>query len=160
MIKITGIIILSVGISMYGSILSLTVKERHIIICELLSLIKAIKNGIKYGSVPLEKIYNSTALPNLEKYGFLNAIKDGTLPCSAVNTHLQMLSHEDRDNLCEFFQQIGKSSSTDAEITLCDRYIILFEQREKDSLKENLEKSVLYKKLGIVAALVAAIIFL
>ena len=74
MIKIIGILILSSSISVYGTLCSSALKEAIRLRYEIIQLLKSIQNGIRYGSVPIDRIINDRKFPLIEKSNFYDLL--------------------------------------------------------------------------------------
>lgn len=160
MLKYIGILILSLSVSAYGALLSKNLCDTHELRKEICSLIKNIEHGIRYGSKPTAEIISACKLKNLEKSGFITALLSGENEGAVIQSHLKMLTDEEKERLTSFFTNLGKSSYRESELDFCREYLEYFENFEKVSEKEVKEKSLLYKKIGIICGILTAIIFL
>lgn len=162
MIKYVGIILVSGALSMYGSLIANKVlntgKQRRAII----ELLYCIKNGVAFGKVPLENIFASFESPILEKCGFLVLLKSKYPDAlvKACNCENLCLPHDEKNLLCSFASECGKSAFYENEALLCQRYIEIFEQKEKALHTEETNKAHLYSRLGILLGLVLALMLI
>ena len=160
MIKYAGIIAISCAISIFGAVKASDIKQRSEIRREILRFLSHIESEIKYGASPLSEIYFSFKSDLFDKCGFTNALKQGCLYSELIYNTLSDLSSEEKSKLSEFFSKIGTSYSRDEEISLCRYYISVFESFYETNEKSDKAKAVLYKKLGIICALLTAIILI
>ena len=160
MFKYIGILLISVSVSAYGTVMSKNIKKATAVRQEICQLLKEIENGIRYGSRPVIETVRSINLPLLSASGFITALSDENLPQNAVNSYLGMISQQEKEKLYEFFSKLGKSTYKEKELTLCSSCIVFFENILKQSLKESASKELLYKKIGIIGGILAAIILI
>lgn len=162
MIKYIGIILISGASSMYGSLLANKIlntgKQRRAII----ELLYAIKNGISFGNVPLESIFESFENPVLSKCGFLSLLKSKhpdalvrASKCKNLN-----LPNDEKNLLITFACECGKSPFYENEALLCQRYIEIFEQKDKTVCIEEKNKANLYSRLGLLCGIVFALMLI
>lgn len=160
MIKYIGIFILSCSISLYGAVLSNILKEKHAIKKEITILLKKIERSILYNSKSCIDTVRQCNLPMLEKSGFCKNFSGCDDANIVINTHLSILDAEDRNMLCEFFSKLGKSSFCEYELKNLKYCLDYFEKSLADSEKNVNTKVILYKKIGLLAGILAAIIFI
>ena len=159
MIKYAGIIVISCAISLFGAIKASEVNQKTKLRAEILRLICHIEAGIKYGSFHLSEIFGSFKSDLLEKNGFMTEIRSGcTDTGKIIESTLSALSTEEKTKLSQFFSQLGKSYCREEEISLCKYYISSLKSIYEANEKKDKAKAVLYKKLGIICALLTAII--
>lgn len=159
-IKYLGILAISCAISVFGAIKASEIKHKSEARKEILHFLMHVETGIKYGSSSLAEIYDSFKSDLLDKCGFTNIIRQGPPYTFSVEGSFSELSKEENSYLSEFFTKIGKSYSREEEIKLCRYYISVFELFYEESKKNDKSKAVLYRKLGIICALLAAIILI
>ena len=126
---------------------------------EFLDFMRQVENGIKYGGMSLEKIFGSYSSPLLDKKGFTAALRLGNHP-GIVSSTLPMLSENEKTMAEDFLSSLGKSRYRERETELCSGFIALFSEKAKAFQKEDETKILLYKKLGLLAALLTAVIFI
>lgn len=160
MLKYIGIFILSLSVSAYGAVLSKQMKDTHELRSEITTLLRNIEHGIKYGSKPLSDILAECNLQRLGKSGFIYSLISEQNIKEAIDASLNGLTKEEKHKLYNFFTSIGKSTNSERELVLCRSYIEDFEAFEKKSLQEISTKATLYKKIGIICGIMAAIIFI
>ena len=59
-----------------------------------------------------------------------------------------------------FFSDFGKYKDCESQVKMCRYFIKEFERAGQDSEKEQRNRILLYRKLGIIVALATAVIFL
>ena len=160
MIKIIGILILSSSISVYGTLCSSALKEAIRLRYEIIQLLNSIQNGIRYGSVPIDRIINDRKFPLIEKSNFYDLYNSGGNMQDIIGECFKSLSKEDKDMLLSFFTTIGKTAYSEKEINLCFYYVDYFEKTQAEREKDTASKVLLYKKIGIVSGILCAIIFI
>lgn len=126
---------------------------------EFSDFIRYIESSIKYGGISLERIYSSYSSPLLDKYGFTVALRKGYTEDLVKNT-LFLLSESERTKADEFLRSLGKSRYREKETEHCVCFCAMFEDKAKKLRKEDETKILLYKKLGLIAALMTAVIFI
>lgn len=159
MLKYIGIFLISVSVSAYGAVLSRQLKDALAIRKEITVLLKSIEHGIKYGSKPISEILSGCTLHNLRKCGFIDALADNSIEF-ATETYLGILTQDERKKICDFFNNLGRSSYREKELEYCKGFIEYFENCERSSEKEVAAKAVLYSKIGIICGILAAIILI
>ena len=160
MIKYIGIFILSCSISVYGVILSNSLKEKLALKKEITFLLRNIERNIIYKSKSCIETVRQCGLPLLEKSGFCKSFSGCDSAVTTTNTHLSALDDEDRKMLCEFFSRLGKSSLGEYELQNLRYYLDYFEKSLTESEKNINTKIMLYKKIGLLAGILAAIILI
>lgn len=160
MLKYIGIAILSSSVSVYGAILAKQLKDTHALRSEVVELLKSIELGIKYGSKPIRDILVECNLTNIKKSGLITSLISGQSARDAIENSLKALTTTEKNKLCEFFESIGKSTYSENELIICRSYIEFFENSIKMSGREISLKAMLYKKIGIICGILAAIIFI
>ena len=126
---------------------------------EFSDFIKHVESCIRYGGTSLERIYCSYSSPLLDKYGFTMGLRNGYTKDLVKNT-LFLLSESEQAKADEFLKSLGKSRYREKETELCSYFCNMFEDMAKKLLKEDETKILLYKKLGLIAALMTAVIFI
>lgn len=159
-IKYAGIILVSGGISMIGYHKAFKIKENITTRKALFELVLYIKNCIEEASIPLAHIYSSFENKHLEKVGFTAFIKNNST--SSFEGALETIKYSLSDNMMKIYlslaKELGKSRSAKNETELLSRYIKLIEKEEEKLIKDDDTKIQLYRKLGILTGLLAALI--
>lgn len=160
MMKYTGIILLSGAISMYGAHLSNKVKEETAVRKALYDLLIHIKCCMENGALPLDKIYKSFDSKVLEKTGFLQKLKSGKSDSFyfALTESSIRISEEIRELYLQIAQAVGKSRFRTEETEQLSRYMSLIQMREAPIMKKDEARQELYKKLGVLCGLLAALL--
>ena len=160
MIKYIGIILLSSSVCSYGFLMSKKLKQDHNVRNELTNLLRSIEHGIRYGSKPINQILSECNLPYLKKCGFITCLLSGCDIRENTKSHLGMLTDEEKQRVTEFFSLLGRTGNSESELIFCKGYIEYFENFEKISQEQVKSKSLLYRKIGIIFGILAAIIFI
>lgn len=162
MLKLTGIILISGAISMYGAYLSGNVKKSRAFRKGLAELLIHIKNGIDNGGIPLTEIYASFSCKALEKCEFLSVLKDGK--SESFSRALKKCEIKLAPEVSEIYErlskELGKSSSGKSESEKLARAIALAEKEEKKLDAEDSSKIELYSKLGVLCGILAALLLI
>ena len=162
MLKLTGIILISGAISMYGAYLSGNVKKSRAFRKGLAELLIHIKNGIDNGGIPLAEIYASFSCKALERCGFLAVLKDGK--SESFSRALKGCEIKLAPEVSEIYERLskdlGKSSSGKSESEKLARAIAIAEKEEKKLDAEDLSKIELYSKLGVLCGILAALLLI
>lgn len=162
MLKYIGLILLSGGIGMYGAYLSSRLKKCGKQRKSIIELMYAIKNGVEYGGIPLDEVFNSFESDVLFSCGFMNMLRSKAPDClyNAFMCEGLLLCEREKKLCLEFAKKCGKSGFSDSEAKLCSRYISLLEALDKESSEKEKSKSLLYTRLGILCGLFAALILI
>ena len=160
MIKYIGIIIFCSAVSAYGAYLSHGISHALKIREELLSFIKHIENSIRYTNAPLYSIYASFTSNLLEKCGFTQVLKKESISEKDIDESLYMLSDDEKSLIYEMLQNLGKSHYTEKELSLISGCKAAFEEKSSRRQNDDKVRVLLYKKLGLIAALISAIILI
>ena len=160
MLKYIGIFILASSLSVYGTVLSESLKESNLLRKEVIQLLNSIERSIRYKGASYVVIIRECSLPFLRKSGFCEGILNYENAERTINTTLSVLSEEDRRMLCEFFSNLGKSPYSEQVLKLCSYYIDYFEKTQADVDKNLNTRVLLYKKIGLIAGILTAIIFI
>ncbi len=159
-IKIIGLCLLSSGITVFGinksAQLNMAVKKRKAVE----ELLFAIENGIRYGSIEKKRIYRSFENDILNECGFLEQLKNGKDEKECITLYLTELDKADQNALISFFESFGKSSSAEKEFNLCKSFIEEYKRIGTEKEKALISKSILYKKLGLICALMSVILLI
>lgn len=159
-IKYIGLLLICISASAYGAKMSEAVKLSYKTKVEITEFLKAIERGIKYGGVPIQNILKGYTSPMLEKCGLLNSLRHGETKKEKFEEQLSVLGASDKAKLYEFISHIGKSTNSGKELIICRECINYFENSVCYSEKDAREKSVLFRKLGVVSGILIVIILI
>lgn len=160
MLKYAGIFAIASAIAAFGAIKASSIKQKSEIRKEIIRFISHIESCINFGTAPLCDIYCSFNSELFEKCGFKKLIASGFINQASIKNALSELSKDEIYTLSEFFSNIGTSFSRQEEIRLCKYYLSAFETFYEENIKTDNSKASLYKKLGIICALMTAIILI
>lgn len=162
MIKIIGIVFVTISLSVAGYLKAISIKEDIAVRKSLYELILLIKNRISTGGISLFDIYKDFSSEVLTKHGFtqkLTSKESNSLLYSLSTTDLR-LPEEYKKLMCDFAADLGKSPYIKSELEQLDRYIYSVEKMNDELLKKDSARLILYKKLGLLGGLLAGIILL
>jgi len=162
MIRILGIVVFSVSVSLCGFLMSHSLSSKARKRREFIELIYAIKNGIQYGKLSLREIFSSFSGNELKKCGFLKAL------CENENASIEEvltdfptgLTDKENELIFAFAKECGKSTFSEEEIKNCERYVLLLEALDKQLSSEENTKKLVYGKLGILAGILSCILLM
>ena len=162
MLKIIGILLVSGAISLHGAHLSVLRRQNAALRAELLELLVRIKNGIENGGLPLTDIYAGFNGKITEKRGFCRILKSGVPDAFArAFEEVRASLPEDCAKLYTALSvTLGKSGFRKAECEALTRAIADITVLEKKYAAQDEAKCVLYRKLGVLCGLLAALILL
>ena len=162
MLKIIGILLVSGAISLYGAHLSVLRRQNAALRAELLELLVRIKNGIENGGLPLADIYAGFNGGITEKRGFCRVLKSGVPDAfaRALDEVRAFLPEEYIKIYTALSETLGKSGFRKAECEALTRAIADITVLEKKYAAQDEAKCVLYRKLGVLCGLLAALILL
>lgn len=162
MVKYIGILLVSGAISLYGAHLAAVRTEKAKMRGELLELLARIKNGIDNGALPLADIYAGFHGETLEKRGFCTVLKSGVPDAfsKALAGVKKDLPEECAANYAALAAVLGKSGCCKTESAQIARYSGILTALEARYAKDDAAKCVLYRKLGALCGLFAALILL
>ena len=151
---------ISVAISLFGAHLSGKVQEEIALRKALYEFLVYTKCCIENGNLPLPEIYSSFKNEIFEKHGITDNLKKSQTNAikNALDNCPVKLDPAIKSLYFKLSESIGKSHFRVAESETLARYISLVEIEEKKLLKNDLAKKELYKKLGILCGLMAALI--
>ena len=162
MLKLAGIILVSAAISFAGFHKALKIKDGIRTRRALLEFVLYVKRNIEASSSELSEIYKSYHDEALQKTGFLQILtsQDGnTLEYALKDSALQL-----PDSLSEIYlnlsRTLGKSRSAKTETENLARYICAIEAEEAKLIKNDETKLMLYRKLGLLSGILAALILI
>ncbi len=159
MLKITGIILLSSAISACGAYMSSKITQKRNFRKSLFELLIYVKVCIDNGALPLDRIYENFYDVRAEKNGFLRALRQSGLECALISVKDE-LPDEIYELYLSFAQSLGKSLYTSSESALCARYTELIKEKEKNYEQKEAVKQLLFKRLGILCGLLAALLLI
>ncbi len=157
--KTLGIFILFISVLSYGLSISYKTKTEIAQLKEFLSLMKYIKNQIKYFNKPLCEIYCEYALKSSYLSDFLNNLNNFDWKNAFDNTDGIFISKNAKEILVEFGNKLGKNDC-DGQIEICDYYITIFEKEVQNASDNYPKKSKLCISLSIYAGLLLIIILM
>ncbi len=162
MLKYIGILLVSGAISLYGAHLSVLRRQNAALRAELLELLVRIKNGIENGGLPLADIYARFNGGITEKRGFCRVLKSGVPDAfaRALDEVRAFLPEEYIKIYTALAENLGKSGFRKAECEALTRAIADLSALEKKYAAKDDAKCVLYRKLGVLCGLLAALILL
>ena len=162
MLKIIGILLVSGAISLYGAHLSAVRRQNATLRAELLELLVRIKNGIENGGLPLADIYAGFNGKITEKRGFCRVLKSGVPDAfaRALDEVRAFLPEEYIKIYTALAENLGKSGFRKTECEALTRAIADITVLEKKYAAQDEAKCVLYRKLGVLCGLLAALILL
>lgn len=162
LLKYAGIALVFCGTTVSGYMRAKKIKEQIMIRKALYSLSIHIKSGISRDGLTLKDIYSSFYSPVLEKTGFLYVLKSNRENplYDALEIIRTSLPEELYEIYAEFSQNLGKSRSGECEVQLISRFIDATEKREEKYMKKDETEIQLCKKLGVLAGVLAAIVFI
>ncbi len=162
MLKLFGILLVSSAITLYGLCrakdLERQKKNRH----ALAALMLHLQNGISHGGLPQETLYASFHNEQLEKEGFCAILRNGepgALTQALEQTKLG-LSDNMRTHYLELAEGLGKSGFRAVESERLARFLGEIAVENEKSDKEDAARQMLYKRLGLLGALLAALLLL
>ena len=162
MLKTIGIILVSCAISLYGAHLSGKMRRDAQRREGLYELLAHIKTCIDNGAPPLQDIFSSFRNEPLRACGFLETLQSGepgAFPAALQHPELHLPPETAR--LYEAFaESLGKSGFRQTESELVARYMALIRPEEEKCKKAEEVRRVLYRKLGLLCGLLAALIFI
>lgn len=155
MLRYAGIALFSGGICLLGITKSAYFKEQILIRKEILRLLCSIERKVAYGKSKddIIKEFNSGIL---ERCGFLSFLKAGNFK----DIKELPIDGEDAGMLSDFYSNLGKRRSANDEAAYVKAFIREFEECGTRKTNKLITKAKLYKKLGLILALTAAILFI
>ncbi len=160
MFKVIGIVAVSSCICIIGFVFSARVKGRLLQEEAFIDFICFLRPNVASG-VPLHDIFCSYSAQALEKTGFLTELRKNEGSDNFYETFLKfrdkfLITEAEKEYLLAFANSLGKSRFSYQGAELCKRYEDILSQSFEKSKKENENKIVLYKKIGVICAFVAA----
>lgn len=162
MLKYCGIVLVSGAISMYGAYLAGRLGKNRALREALYELLIHIKAGIDYGAAPLSDIFASFQNELLESVGFTPILKDGSHDAfrKAIESEVIKLPNEISKLYESLAASLGKSGLSKVESELVARYMSLISTEEDKLSKKEQVKQVLYRRLGLLCGLFAALLLI
>ena len=160
MIKYLGIMLISSGVFIFGNAKSSELSHAKKLSSELLDLFRTLERELTFENNSKLEIFSHFSGKLLNECGFIDALKHDTNYKVAINSHLYALDKKEKELLIEFFSEFGKSISRKKEADRCKSFIAEFEQAVKQSSILRQNKAILYRKLGIICALMTAVILI
>lgn len=160
MIKIVGILLISVAAIGFGMLYSYSLRLEYKRLLGFQKLISLIRTRIECFNQPLSEIYTDFSEESLDECGFTAELKrSGYVPALCkYKDHLTIRS-EILAVLADFGSGLGKSFSEE-QIRHCDRYISVIEEKVSELEKELPIKSKTARALSAAAAIMIAIILI
>lgn len=161
-VKLAGITVAAAAISVYGAYRAAQITGRRRLRAELDDAVRVIREGIVYGAAPLAEILATVETPLLDAYGFGRLLKSGggDAFADALRSLRGVIDGETYALYALFAEKLGKGMHTESEEALCSRLLL---KRERDEVKIEADedgKALLYKRLGLLAGLAAALVLL
>lgn len=160
MIKYLGIILISSGVFIYGNLKSSELSYAKKLSFELLDFLRTLERELTFENYSKHEIFRQFSGKTLNECGFIDALMFGTDSTDAVNAHLGALDKNEKEILIDFFKEFGKSISRKKEADRCRSFEATFEQAVKQAGNHRQNKALLYRKLGIICALMTAVILI
>ena len=162
MLKFAGIILVSGAVSLMGANKASAIKENISARRELLGLLIHIKRSIEHTSTPLNIIYGTFESKALERCGFSELLKSGRTDAfkDALCSSRLVLPEKTAVLYKEIAENIGRSCFKKKELDVLERYIPQISAVDDELEKEDLSKIKLYRKLGILFGILAAVILI
>lgn len=162
MLKLAGILLVSAAISMAGCYKAGRIKYNMNTRKELYELVLHLKNCIESSSMELSEIFRTCTGENLLKSGFIQKLQnsgESTFSDALKTTELNL-----PEQLFEIYlklsKTIGKSRSAKTETETISRFLTEIENAEKKLAQNDESRIVLYKKLGVLTGILAALILI
>ena len=161
-LKIAGTCLVVCGTTFSGYLRAKKIKEQIMLRKSLYKLLLHIKKGISGDGMGLKEIYSSFDSAFPEKTGFLDILKsDRENPLNdALETVRTYLPEELYNIYQEFSENLGKSRSGECEVQLILRYEDIILKKEESYIQKDETEIQLCKKLGLLAGIIAAIVFI
>ena len=160
MLKYAGLVLVCVSIALFGVVKSEEIKKALILRKNLTQLLYSMENAVSGSGKSKYDIYRDFSESSPMLCSFLSDLAEGKDEKATVEKHLGALSKSDRKMLCDFFSDFGKYKDCESQVKKCRYFINEFERIGQENEKEQRNKMLLYKKLGIIFALATAVIFL
>lgn len=160
MLKWFGIVLICSAISLYGAYRSHLLSQSVAVRAGLMELLLHLQNGIDHGALPLSELYADFENEALSRTGFCALLKSGepnALLLALEKSELG-LPESMRRKYADFALTLGKSSFRRQESERIDRFIGEIRAENEKTDAENATKRLLYSRLGLIGALLAALI--
>ena len=147
---------------MYGAYLAGRLGKNRALREALYELLIHIKAGIDYGAAPLSDIFASFHNELLNSVGFTPILKDGSHDAfrKAIESEVIKLPNEISKLYESLAASLGKSGLSKVESELVARYMSLISTEEDKLTKKEQVKQVLYRRLGLLCGLFAALLLI
>ena len=161
MTKLIGILFIALATGACGFEYASMLKYRLRSLEAILSLIESLASKITAFLTPTGEFFDTYSDKLLEECGFLGYLREGKSFSDAVRLCADALYLNDGDIslLCEFADGLG-AISAEQEIKRCNYYKNKFAERLSEAKAELPLRSRLYKSIGFMSALLAAVLVL
>lgn len=160
MIRLLGIIFISLSVGIYGYMKSKEAKYTQRLREDILNLFKAIERDIKYGNRAVSEILSSFKADTQKLEEMIEKISSGNSIEESINEYLSSLSETERDKAKNLLTAIGKSRFSEEELIQCKNCIDFFENNNAKTQKDAERGSSLYAKLGLIGSILMIIILI
>ena len=160
MLKYVGLVLVCVSIAVFGVVKSEEIKKALALRKSVTELLYSMENAVSGTGKGKLDIYRDFAENSGKLSTFLDQMAKGEDERKCVEKHLSSLCENDRKMLAEFFSDFGKYKDCESQVKMCRYFIKEFERAGQENEKEQRNRILLYRKLGIIFALVTAVIFL
>lgn len=160
MFKYAGIVLVCISIAVFGVVKSEEIKKALALRKSVTELLYEMENAVSSAGKSKLDIYRNFSENSGKLGAFLKDLSSGESEKICVEKHLCSLSENDRRMLADFFSDFGKYKDCESQVKMCRYFIKEFERAGQDSEKEQRNRILLYRKLGIIVALATAVIFL
>ena len=160
MLKYAGIVLVCISIAVFGVVKSEEIKKALALRKSVTELLCSIENAVSGAGKSKFDIYRDFAENSGKLSAFLEDLSSGESEKICVEKHLGSLSENDRRMLADFFSDFGKYKDCESQVKMCRYFIKKYDRAGLDNEKEQRNKILLYRKLGIIIALATAVILL
>ena len=151
MLKLLGAVIVLSACVLYGNLLTKKEEEGVLIAEALCSFVIYLSTSIKTARSPLKSIFESFGNTDLERCGFIDALRRDGLPC-AVNSIENIISKDTYDTLIYLENNIG-GIDVESQLKMCS-YVEVKLREEFIKAKNTFEsKKRIYGTLPVLAGL-------
>lgn len=155
MIKIFGMVFLTISGVTTGCYFAEKLLSRVQILASLMILVTEIKTKIEFLQQDLFDIFTSIQTQDSKLLPFINDIANLKNAYTRENIkgviYASKIDKQDKQVVCDFFSNLGKSN-VEAQSQHCEMYLELLKNRLESAKKEEQQKSRLYRSLGIFAS--------
>ena len=160
MLKYAGIVLVCISIAVFGVVKSEEIKKALALRKSVTELLCSIENAVSGAGKSKFDIYRDFAENSGKLSAFLEDLSSGESEKICVEKHLGSLSENDRRMLADSFSDFGKYKDCESQVKMCRYFIKEYDRAGLDNEKEQRNKILLYRKLGIIIALATAVILL